>query len=118
MNSIFLPRGIRNSNPGNIRLSKTKWQGQAEAQEDGAFVVFVQPVHGLRALMRTLLTYYLKYDLNTVESIMNRYAPPHENETDAYIHQVSRVLGGQAHAGHQRAGETHADQPVAGDCPA
>lgn len=88
-----LPRGIRNNNPGNIRLSPTRWQGQRKFQFDPAFVEFDDPVMGLRALMRLLLTYHGKYGLDTVESMINRYAPPHENATDAYIHQVARALG-------------------------
>ncbi len=92
MLAIFLPRGIRNNNPGNLRLSKTVWQGQAPVQSDKAFVEFVDALSGLRALMKTLVTYYLKYNLDTVECIINRFAPPHENATDSYIHQVARAL--------------------------
>lgn len=92
MNTLFLPRGIRNNNPGNIRLSAARWHGQKSVQTDTSFVEFETPVAGLRALMRLLLTYYFKYGLNTVESIINRWAPPHENATDHYIHSVSRHL--------------------------
>ena len=87
-----LPRGIRNHNPGNIRLSDTRWQGQKSFQIDPDFIEFESPVYGLRALMRLLLTYHVKYGLDTVESLINRYAPPVENATDAYIHQVCRAL--------------------------
>lgn len=88
-----LPRGIRNNNPGNIRLSSTRWKGQRSFQFDPAFVEFDHPVMGVRAIMRLLLTYHLKYGLDTVTSLINRYAPPHENATDAYIHHVARRLG-------------------------
>lgn len=93
MTSIFLPRGIRNNNPGNIRLSKAVWQGQRSPQSDADFVEFTDALHGLRALMKTLMTYHLKYGLDTVECIINRFAPPHENATDMYIHQVAKALG-------------------------
>lgn len=89
----ILPRGIRNNNPGNIRLSSSRWQGQKRFQFDPAFVEFEDPVFGLRALMRLLLTYHIRHGLDTVESIINRYAPPAENATDAYIHAVCRRLG-------------------------
>lgn len=88
-----LPRGIRNNNPGNIRLSVSKWKGQRNFQFDPAFVEFVTPVMGLRALMRLMLTYHFKYGLDSVTALINRYAPPHENATDSYIHQVARRLG-------------------------
>lgn len=88
-----LPRGIRNNNPGNIRISSTRWQGQAAFQIDPAFVVFDDAVMGVRALMRLLMTYHVKYGLDTVESIINRYAPPVENATDHYIRAVAGHLG-------------------------
>lgn len=93
MTSKTLPRGIRNNNPGNIRLSAARWQGQKTFQLDPAFVEFETPEMGLRALMRVLLTYKIKYGLDSVESIINRYAPPHENATDSYIHAVAKHLG-------------------------
>ena len=87
------PRGIRNNNPGNIRLSKTRWKGQKEEQVDRDFIEFETETDGLRALFRLLLTYHLKYGLDTVESIINRYAPPRENATDHYIYSVARSVG-------------------------
>ena len=92
MHKLLMPRGIRNHNPGNIRLSPTRWQGQKDVQADTSFAEFTSPLMGLRALMRLLLTYHFKYGLNSVESIINRWAPPHENATDHYIHSVSRHL--------------------------
>ncbi len=92
MQNFLDPRGIRNNNPGNIRLSKTAWQGQAGEQTDPAFIIFTAPVYGLRALMKTLLTYHLKYGLDTVRSIINRYAPPVENDTGSYIYNVAKGM--------------------------
>jgi hypothetical protein len=42
--------------------------------------------------MKTLLTYYRRYGLDTVQSLINRYAPPYENATDNYIHEVAKAL--------------------------
>jgi hypothetical protein len=93
MPGILDPRGIRNNNPGNIRLSKTVWSGQRPSpQTDPDFVEFTAPLYGLRALMKTLLTYYLKHGLDTVESMINRYAPPHENATDSYARGVAKAV--------------------------
>lgn len=94
MLDILLPRGIRNNNPGNLRLTRTAWQGQNPGPAtDTEFVEFIAPLYGLRALMKTLLTYHLKYGLDTVQSLINRYAPPHENATDTYVHAVAKKLG-------------------------
>ena len=95
MAPLFLPRGIRNNNPGNIRLSSAKWRGQRAAQTDSAFVEFESSLLGLRALMVLLLTYFRRHDLDTVESIINRYAPPHENATDHYAESVAKQMGVQ-----------------------
>jgi hypothetical protein len=92
MNRFFFPRGIRNNNPGNIRIGKIRWQGQKLVQADSDFLEFTDVIHGLRALMCVLLTYHLKYDLDTVESLINRFAPPRENATDHYIYAVSKAL--------------------------
>lgn len=44
---MSVPRGLRNNNPGNIRLSKDKWQGLRERQEDKEFFQFVSIEWGL-----------------------------------------------------------------------
>ena len=92
MHSFLLPRGIRNNNPGNIRLGASRWQGQKHIQKDTEFVEFEKPEDGIRALMKLLQNYQRKYGLDTVESLINRYAPPHENATDHYIHHVCKKL--------------------------
>ena len=85
-------RGIRNNNPGNIRITGDKWQGLLPG-EDLSFFTFKDPEHGIRALAKILITYYNKHDLDRVETIINRWAPPSENDTTAYIEIVSKRLG-------------------------
>ena len=41
-----LPRGIRNKNPGNIKLG-TDWDGLADEQSDPVFCVFKEAVWGI-----------------------------------------------------------------------
>ena len=96
MNEIS--RGIRNHNPGNLREAADGgecWDGERSTNDDLAFEEFDSPEYGIRALCRVLLVYYSKYNLNTVEKIINRYAPPSENDTTAYIDVVCRRLGVQ-----------------------
>lgn len=91
-----LPRGIRNNNPGNIRRigTPTPWRGLSKDQSaDPAFLVFDAPLWGLRALARTLHTYWDKYRLKTVRGIITRWAPPEDgNDTGAYVAQVAAAL--------------------------
>ncbi len=47
---------------------------------------------GLRALAKVLLSYYRKRGLNTVESIIGRWAPSVENDTGAYAQAVARAM--------------------------
>lgn len=85
-------RGIRNNNPGNLEYSKTNpWVGQTG--DDGRFAKFETPEHGIRALGRNLLSYQ-RQGIDTVSDIINRWAPPADNNnTDAYIQAVCAQLG-------------------------
>ncbi|MDE9718856.1 hypothetical protein [Citrobacter cronae] len=85
-------RGIRNNNPGNLEYSKTNpWVGQTG--DDGRFAKFETPEHGIRALGRNLLSYQ-RQGIDTVNDIINRWAPPSDNNnTDAYIQSVCAQLG-------------------------
>ena len=94
------PRGIRNFNPGNIRHAKgVRWQGQAATQSDASFVQFAAPRWGIRAIARVLITYQDKRlaadgsRIDTVREIVERWAPPSENNTNAYTATVARALG-------------------------
>ena len=88
------PRGIRNNNPLNIRRSGDKWQGLKVLQEDKAFFQFSEMKWGWRAAFRLLChTYYGKYKLRTIRDIITRWAPPKENNTEAYIRRVTDRIG-------------------------
>jgi hypothetical protein len=88
-----LPRGIRNNNPGNIRRNGDPWQGLTERQGDVEFFTFKEPIYGIRALARTLIAYQDKHSLRTIRQIINRWAPPVENNTSAYVRAVVADAG-------------------------
>lgn len=88
------PRGIRNNNPGNIEYNpNVKWQGLAQEQTDGRFCQFIDPTWGIRAIAVILISYQDKHDIHNVRGIINRWAPPVENNTDAYIKTVADAVG-------------------------
>lgn len=90
----MIARGIRNNNPLNIRRSKDQWKGMSEVQSDRAFVQFKSLEWGWRAAFYLLTrTYYHKYRLYTIRTIVTRWAPPSENKTEAYIKNVARITG-------------------------
>lgn len=92
-------RGLRNHNPGNIdRKPGVRWQGQSADQSgDPRFVVFDHPKWGIRAIARVLITYQDKRRaadgsrIDTIREIVDRWAPPNENDTGAYAAHVSQL---------------------------
>ena len=88
------PRGIRNCNPGNIRHGEN-WEGlhPYSNELDNSFCVFISAKYGIRALCKILMTYKKKYGIDTIQGVINRYAPPVENDTDYYIKHVAQKLG-------------------------
>ena len=94
MSEVKQPRGLRNNNPLNIRRSGDKWQGLKVLQEDKALFKFSEMKWGWRAAFRLLChTYYNKYRLRTIRDIITRWAPPKENNTEAYIRRVTDRIG-------------------------
>lgn len=85
-------RGYRNKNPGNIRHG-SKWQGLAPNQTDAGFCQFVSHEYGIRAIYKLMQTYQNRDGLNSIEAIINRYAPPNENNTQGYINRCASDLG-------------------------
>ncbi|MEE1215835.1 MAG: structural protein P5 [Bacteroidaceae bacterium] len=93
-----LPRGIRNNNPLNIRKG-LRWLGLRDFPTDKEFCEFQTMAFGFRAAFRTLVTYYTKHDCKTLEKIINRWAPPQENDSFSYINNVrvkARVFSNSA----------------------
>ena len=93
------PLGIRNNNPLNIRRSKTPWKGEIPplpiegSAGRGSFCHFQSMEYGLRAAFCLLRNYATKYRLTCVKDIINRWAPPKENDTASYIRHVCMLTG-------------------------
>ena len=89
------PLGIRNNNPLNIRRTKTLWKGEnpLPAPREECFCKFESMEWGLRAAFCLLRTYANKYRLCCVRDIINRWAPPTENDTTSYIRHVCQLTG-------------------------
>ncbi len=79
------------NNPGNIEI------GQGYAGETGdtyadRFAVFDSPQMGVRALGRDIKTKINRFD-GDLQSIINQYAPPNENDTNNYFEYVKEQVG-------------------------
>lgn len=87
-----MSRGLRNNNPGNIRRSGVRYQGEVESA-DTDFKRFATPAWGYRAVFMLLHTYAIRHRLNTIRTMIYRYAPPSENQTDKYVEFVASRSG-------------------------
>lgn len=85
------PRGIRNSNPLNIRYRITNdWMGKItdSCKKDMQFEEFRHPKYGFRAAF-ILIHRYIKRGQNRVKDIIEMWAPPTDgNDTKGYIQMV------------------------------
>lgn len=88
-----LPRGLKNNNPGNIRINSDHFQGEVKPSRDKAFKQFETMAYGYRAMLKMLQNYKKNRGCNTIRKMINRWAPPSENHTEAYITFVANRAG-------------------------
>jgi hypothetical protein len=90
-----LERGVRNNNPLNIKKKVSNaWDGIAEDQSgDSIFATFESAEYGIRAALRTLVTYQNKHKLKTPSEMLARWAPPSENIVSDYVATVKDLSG-------------------------
>ena len=102
----MIARGVRNKNPGCIdfhaaAFARDPWVGEIglEVHPNARFTTFENSVFGIRAIAKTLLTYYRRRHaadgspIDTVQEVIERWAPSTENQTDAYAAVVRQALG-------------------------
>ena len=103
----FVPLGVRLNNPGNLEWG-SPWEGlvpreKSRYYKNGTgpqqrFCEFVDPASGIRAIARTLITYFDKRKANdgsridTVREVIERWAPSFENNTSAYANHVAKIM--------------------------
>lgn len=87
------PRGLRNNNPGNIEDGAFARSLPGYAGSDGRFARFNSMEDGVAAGAR-LLDSYASRGVVTPAQIINRWAPPSDNNpTQAYAQYVAQRLG-------------------------
>lgn len=87
------PRGIRNNNPGNLDFLPAghAWNGQVGS--DGRYGIYDTPANGVRAMSKQLQKDFARAGGATLRDLVTSWAPPGENDTEAYIAAVSRETG-------------------------
>ena len=88
-----MTRGYRNNNPLNMRHDNDKWQGEVVPSQDGAFKQFETMAWGYRAAFKLLHNYQKNNGCRILSDFINRWAPPSENNTAAYIATVASRAG-------------------------
>lgn len=82
-----LPRGIRNNNPLNLRISNNAWLGKVKNNTDGAFEQFTTIEYGLRAAMLNIRTIVRRRRdkglTTTVRNLVSTWAPNADGNNEA-----------------------------------
>lgn len=74
---------IAKNNIYNIRYNGQRWLGAVGSRK--GFVVFETEVYAIRAWAVIMRTYARVHSVDTIESIVQRFAPQSENDTEGYI---------------------------------
>jgi hypothetical protein len=85
------PLGFKNNNPTNLIENGTTWEGKIGSSK--GFVVFDDVAWGIRAAATNLHSSITRSGTDTIRKYISRFAPPNENDTEAYIRYVSTQTG-------------------------
>lgn len=99
--------GVRLNNPGNLEWG-SPWEGLVPREksryyktgtpQQQRFCEFMDAASGIRAIARTLITYFDKRKardgsaIDTVAEVVERWAPSFENNTSAYANHVAKLM--------------------------
>ena len=99
-------RGWRNNNPLNIRRGED-WTGLCSKQTDSEFCQFMTMSMGYRAAVKILKSYARIFAQRgqtwSIDNVIRRWAPPSENQTDAYLSRVLQLMGREGETDHRMA---------------
>ncbi len=84
---------INHNNPGNIKLTSTPWKGKIKNNSNGVFEEFESLDYGYRACMLNLIS-YLKKGYNTINKIIDRWAPSSENSASSRANYKTYISNG------------------------
>jgi len=82
-------KNVRNNNPLNIKES-ADWDGERPLNLDPIFEEFQSPEYGFRAGFIILLQYLERGD-NTIESIINKWAPANTDENNHTANYIDYI---------------------------
>lgn len=83
----------RNNNPGNLMYASQPSAIKGEARGKGYWAKFETPEAGFAALMRQVDLDKSPERDHTIQSFLEKYAPPTENNTSSYIAKLEKQFG-------------------------
>jgi hypothetical protein len=86
-----VPRGIRNNNPLNLSFANQPGATK-ENHPNPRFAAFATPEEGVSAAVNQLKLYQSRGN-NTLRGMISTWAPPSENDTEAYVRHVAQTTG-------------------------
>jgi hypothetical protein len=86
---LKVARPWRNQNPGNVKQGSIS-KSNGSIGSAGGFAVFPEYQSGHDALIDTLSITYVN---KSIPELMKGYAPPSENDTNAYIRFIRKMTG-------------------------
>lgn len=87
------PKGYRNNNPLNIRISKNAWEGKVQNNTDGEFEQFDEMKNGWRAAFINMDSHISRGD-NTLRKMIGKWAPTLDNNNpEKYASDVANAAG-------------------------
>jgi len=69
------------------------WLGEIRPGQDREFCHFSSMAYGYRALLKLIGNYSRLYGCDTIRSIISRWAPPNENQTEDYVRGICHRMG-------------------------
>ena len=88
---MSVSRNVRLNNPGNVDRTSIVWQGMSPIQDDPRFIRFIAPQWGFRCMARILKGDY-REGCVTIHELIDRWAPPVENDTSAYVTDIAQRM--------------------------
>ena len=84
------PRGLRNNNPLNLRITNTPWQGKITPNTDGSFEQFKSLELGIRAALVNIRTLIRRDRCDRLPLLIGKWAPNSDgNDESAYVKTVA-----------------------------
>ena len=89
-----MTKGIALNNPFDLEVNPNiQWEGEIPTTDPtGIFCQFSTPYFGIRAGMMDLRNQQVLHGLNDIEQIIEKFAPPSENNTLAYVSAIVAAL--------------------------